>query len=151
MSTKIIKDFDGKFLENLKRRLTGKREHVVNVGFPSSAKEPDGTSTALVAAVHEYGSEHVPERPFMRVAIQENLGNYKALNANSLKQLVRGSITTDKALGLLGLMASSHIKEKIKNGSFAPLKAATIKRKGSSKPLIDTGQMRQSVTYELEK
>jgi hypothetical protein len=151
MTTKIIKDFDGKFLDRIKRALTGKRERVVNVGFPSSAKEPDGTSTALIAAVHEYGNEHVPERAFMRTSLQKNRGRYSALNGQNLKKVLNGGMSVDAALGQLGLMASSDIKEQIKNGSYAPLKAATIKRKGSSKPLIDTGQMRQSVTYELEK
>jgi hypothetical protein len=151
MTAKIIKDFDGKFLDRLKAALTGKRERVVNVGFPASAKELDGTSTAFIAAVHEFGSEHVPERSFMRTSLEANRNKRKALNEQNLKKVLNGGITIDAALGQLGLMASSDIKEQIKNGSFAPLKEATIKRKGSSKPLIDTGQMRQSVTYELEK
>ena len=151
MTAKIIKDFDGKFLDRLKKVLTGKRERIVNVGFPASAKEPDGASTAMIAAVHEYGNEHVPERSFMRTSLQKNRGRYSALNEQNLKKVLNGGMSVDAALGQLGLMASSDIKEQIKNGSFAPLKQATIKRKGSSKPLIDTGQMRQSVTYELEK
>lgn len=151
MTAKIIKDFDGKFLDRLKAALTGKRERVVNVGFPASAKEPDGTSTAFIAAVHEFGSEHVPERSFMRTSLEANRNKRKTLNAQNLKKVLNGGMSVDTALGQLGLMASSDIKEQIKNGSFAPLKEATIKCKGSSKPLIDTGQMRQSVTYELEK
>ena len=151
MTAKIIKDFDGKFLDRLKAALTGKRERIVNVGFPASAKEPDGASTAMIAAVHEYGNEHVPERSFMRTSLQKNRGRYSALNEQNLKKVLNGGMSVDAALGQLGLMASSDIKEQIKNGSYAPLKQATIKRKGSSKPLIDTGQMRQSVTYELEK
>ena len=151
MTTKIIKDFDGKFLDRLKKALIGKRERVVNVGFPASAKEPDGTSTAFIAAVHEFGSEHVPERSFMRTSLEVNRNKRKALNEQNLKKVLNGGMSVDAALGHLGLMASSDIKEQIKNGSYAPLKEVTTKRKGSSKPLIDTGQMRQSVTYELEK
>lgn len=153
MTAKIIKDFDGKFLDRLKKALTGNRERVVNVGFPASAKEPDGASTAMIAAVHEYGVPHkgIPERPFMRTSLEKNRGKRKALNEQNLKKVLNGGMSVDAALGQLGLMASSDIKQEIKNGSFAPLKPATTKRKGSSKPLIDTGQMRQSVTYELEK
>lgn len=153
MTTKIIKDFDGKFLDRLKRALTGKRERIVNVGFPAKAKEPDGSSTALIAAVHEFGApdKGIPERSFMRTSLEQNRNKRKTLNEQNLKKVLNGGMSVDAALGQLGLMASSDIKEQIKNGSFTPLKAATIKRKGSSKPLIDTGQMRQSVTYELEK
>lgn len=36
------------------------------------------------------------------------------------------------------------------NGEWASNSPATIKKKGSSKPLIDTGRLRGSITYEVE-
>ena len=39
----------------------------------------------------------------------------------------------------------------IVNGGFEPNKESTVKRKGSSKPLIDTGTMRNAVSYEVVK
>ncbi len=153
MTTIIVKDFDGKFLDRLKKSLTGKRDRYVKVGFPSNATESDGTKTALVAAVHEFGSpsQGIPERPFVRPSLDKNRAKRSALNKQNLKKVLNGGITIDAALGQLGHMAAGDIQEEIRNGNFAPLKPATIQRKGSSKPLIDTGQMRQSVTYELEK
>ena len=43
----------------------------VDVGFFESARYPDGTPVALVAAVHEFGTEdgRIPERPSFRTAI----------------------------------------------------------------------------------
>ena len=153
MTTVIVKDFDGKFLDRLKKALTGKRERIVKVGIPSTAKESDGGSTALIAAVHEYGApdKGIDERAFLRTGLQKNLGRYKALNEQNLKKVINGGMSVDDALGRLGLMASSDVKDHIRDGSFAPLDPKTIKRKGSSKPLIDTGQMRQSITFEIEK
>ncbi|WP_252715295.1 hypothetical protein [Acinetobacter junii] len=50
---------------------------------------------------------------------------------------------------ILGMQAAADVQMYMVNGKFAPLKAKTIKRKGSSKPLIDTGQLRQSITYKV--
>jgi len=42
------------------------------------------------------------------------------------------------------------VKHGITTLKFAPLKPATIAHKDSSQPLVDTNQLRQSVTYQLE-
>ena len=55
----------------------------------------------------------------------------------------------EQALGQLGEMTKGDVQTEIRSGDFAPLKPATIKRKGSSRPLIDTGQMVQSIAWEL--
>ena len=43
------------------------------------------------------------------------------------------------------------MQDKITSGSFAPNAESTIKKKGSSKPLVDTGRMRKSVNYVIQK
>ena len=55
-------------------------------------------------------------------------------------------------LKLSGAFLEGKIKEKITEGdpSWASLKPETIKRKGSSKPLIDTGKLRASITHKVE-
>ncbi len=58
----------------------------------------------------------------------------------------------EKALRLAGAYLEGKIKEKITNTDpdWPPLKPATIKRKGSSKPLIDTGKLRNSIVHNVE-
>ncbi|OCA57864.1 hypothetical protein AA93_07090 [Xylella fastidiosa subsp. pauca 11399] len=46
-------------------------------------------------------------------------------------------------------MAAGDVKATIRHADLAPLTPQTIQRKGSSAPLIDTGQMLQSITYEV--
>ena len=105
----------------------------------------------MIAAVHEFGSPShgIPERPFLRVAVQRNRQKYVRLNRINLVKMLRGQATVDQALGQLGEMAKGDVQTEIRSGVFAPLKPATIKRKGSSRPLIDTDQMEQSVAWEL--
>ena len=71
VTKKILKDIDFRAFDDLKRRIDAGK-HTVRVGVPSGDAEADGTSVAMIAAVHEYGSpaHGIPERPFLRVAIQ---------------------------------------------------------------------------------
>ena len=150
VSVKVLKDIDPKALDRLRQRLVDAGK-VVNVGVPAGPKEKDGTPVAMIAAVHEFGSpsQGIPERPFLRVAVQRNRQKYVRLNRINLVKMLRGQATVDQALGQLGEMAKGDVQTEIRSGDFAPLKPATIKRKGSSRPLIDTGQMVQSIAWEL--
>ena len=49
------------------------------------------------------------------------------------------------------MTAAAGIKETISKITAPPLKPATIKRKGSAKPLIDTGLMLASVQNAVNK
>lgn len=150
VSMKVLKDIDQKAIDKLRKRLVGSGK-VVNVGFPQGKHEEDGTPVAMIAAVHEFGSpsQGIPERPFLRVAVQRNRQKYAMLNHTNLVKMLRGQTTVETALGQLGEMAKGDVQTEIRSGDFKPLKAATIKRKGSSRPLIDTGQMVQSISWEL--
>lgn len=150
VTKKILKDIDFRKFDELKRRLTTGK-HAVNVGIPEGPKEEDGTPVAMIAAVHEYGSpdQGILERPFLRVAVQRNRLKYVKLNRINLVKMARGQLEVEQALGQLGEMAKGDVQVEIRNGDFTPLKPATIKRKGSSRPLIDTGQMVQSIAWEL--
>ena len=150
VSVKVLKDIDPKALDRLRPRLVGDNR-VVNVGVPEGKREEDGTPVAMIAAVHEFGSpsQGIPERPFLRVAVQRNRQKYVRLNRINLVKMLRGQATVEQALGQLGEMAKGDVQTEIRSGDFAPLKPATIKRKGSSRPLIDTGQMVQSIAWEL--
>ena len=150
VSVKVLKDIDPKALDRLRQRLVGDNR-VVNVGVPEGKREEDGTPVAMIAAVHEFGSpsQGIPERPFLRVAVQKNRIKYVRLNRINLVKMLRGQMGMEQALGQLGEMAKGDVQTEIRSGDFTPLKAATIKRKGSSRPLIDTGQMVQSIQWEL--
>lgn len=149
VTARMLKDVDLKVFDDLKKRFIGAR--VVKVGFPQGKTEADGTPTALIAAVHEFGSPErgIPERSFLRSSMRENSQKYVRLNKLNLISILRGNLTADQALGQLGEMAKGDVQVKIRSGDFTPLKQATMDRKGSSKPLIDTGQMVQSVSYEV--
>lgn len=150
VKVRILKDINAKAFDELRDRLKAAHSKI-NVGVPAGKSEADGTPVALIAAVHEFGSPEkgIPERPFLRSTIQANKAKYVQLNRRNLVAVLNGKMTMEQALGQLGVVATGDVQAGIVAGGFAPLKAATIKRKGSSKPLIDTGQLRQSIAWEL--
>ena len=55
------------------------------------------------------------------------------------------------ALGEIGKTQKDYMQVEIDNGNFAPNAASTIRKKGSSHPLVDSGTMRASINYVIEK
>ncbi|RLI81339.1 hypothetical protein DRP04_06355 [Archaeoglobales archaeon] len=58
----------------------------------------------------------------------------------------------ERILRLAGAFLEGKVKETIQQGrqDWPPLKPSTIKRKGSDKPLIDTGKLLNSITHKVE-
>lgn len=185
VTKKILKDIDWRAFDELRHRINAGK-HAVRVGVPSAAAESDGTPVAMIAAVHEFGSpsQGIPERPFLRTAMQENAKKYVALNRRNLVEVLNKRMTVEQALGQLGEMAKGHVQKKLGYGPFAPLDPKTIaarqRARGSDynsalrrkavaeptteqgkkhrartggaidRPLIDSGQLIQSITWEIE-
>ena len=151
MSVRIITDTRLEGLKALHRRITSDRRRVL-VGVPKGKVEDDGTPIAMIAAVHEFGSpkRNIPERSFLRGGILRNLPRLRQLNADSMRKVARGSSTLSASLHRLGVAAAGDVKQFIVDGTFVPNAASTIAGKGSDKPLIDTGSLRQSITYEID-
>ena len=124
------------------------------MGLPSSVanKNIDGNVTLLeIAASNEFGvpEKGIPARSFIRAPInlfEEKI--YKSMD----KHLNVSKIDTNKALGVLGATATSVILEAFKTRGFGKWKEnsdLTKLLKGSDSPLVDTGQLRQSITWEI--
>lgn len=121
----------------------------VQVGFQEGETNDEGTSLAEIAAYNELGSSSSPARPFMKQSFENHEKELQQACEQVNKTLSEGG-TTDAALSELGVFAKGLIQEEIVNGGFAPNAPSTIAAKGSATPLIDTGQMRQSVNYVVK-
>ena len=143
--------FDNSALKKLSKKLDDANKKSMAAGFFDSAKYKKGQSVIDVAIGSEYGSakQNRPPRPFMRPAIEENSNAWTELVDGGINAVLNGSATVDQVLNGLGLKVSADIKSAIVNGDFEALKAETIKRKGQSDPLRDTGIMLASVTHEV--
>lgn len=91
----------------------------------------------------------IPERSFIRSTVDENAGKYNRLAKALMRKIVGGQLELRQALGLIGAKVQADIKRRIQRGIDPPLRPRTIERKRSSKQLIDTGQLLNSITYEV--
>ena len=138
---------DGKKLQKMLKELAEKE---VRVGFQAGkATEEDGTDICDIAAWNELGTVHIPARPFLRQSVDDNVSKINSFLQSKKKDLVRG-VSAEQVLKEIGIFQKDLIQEKITEGNFIPNAESTVKKKGSSKPLIDTGRMRQSVNYEIK-
>lgn len=89
----------------------------------------------------------IPPRPFFRTAIDGSARELAVFIKRVESMALRGKITVKQALETLGLWDQAKIRESIRNTTTPPNADATIAAKGSSHPLIDTGQMLLSVSF----
>lgn len=121
------------------------------LGAKASAQHESGGPLTVVEVglVHEFGSrdERIPERSFLREAFDGNREKYAERVRQLMGLVLEGKLDYARALGLLGAEAASDVKVWMTEGMFEPLAPSTIAKKGSAHPLIDTGQLRASVSF----
>ena len=125
------------------------KDKAVRRGKGGSIRNTD-QPLAVIAAIHEFGLGDMPQRSFLRSAYDENLPMIDKMIQRVANGAVFG-LGTNAALNQLGNVVQGMVQRKIVDGLFVPNSAATIKRKKSSKPLNDTGHLRQSIRYVIER
>ena len=134
-----------RFLETM-RQIDGME---VRIGFQAGEAEHDGVDMCEIAAFNELGTESIPSRPFLRNSVDNHMNEIcKALGAWTLG-IVEGRMQPHELMSNLGMLMKGLIQEEIVKGKYVPNAPATIRRKGSDRPLVDTGLMRDSVNYQI--
>lgn len=110
-------------------------------------------SSALQMYLHEHGSMNyrIPPRPVLQPAIEKHQDEVAELLKNAAVKAMDGEDTA-QALGKVGLAAQTICRDYFEeDNGWAPNAPSTIrKKKGSDNPLIDTGELRKSITYVVE-
>jgi hypothetical protein len=118
----------------------------VRVGLPDS-ESADGLTLAQLGSIQEYGTSTIPPRPFLETGVRLARERIRETSRALLVSIVKGRRTIEEGLEVIGAMAVAATQKAIADGMyFVPNADATIARKKSSKPLIDTGRMRQAIT-----
>ena len=122
----------------------------VDVGIFASAKYPDGTLVAAVAAWNEFGTATSPERPALRIAIRESQKNLLKI----LKKRVdpKTMVVTPQIAALLGANLQGAMQQSIVSLSSPPNTESTIRAKKSSNPLIGEHSLYlKSITFQVDR
>ncbi len=110
-------------------------------------------SVALQMYTHAHGSAmlQVPPRPIIEPALKSQM----EIIAKRLSQMAVAGLdgkNISKEADTLGTFASKTVQGWFTNpqNGWAPNAPSTIRKKKSNKPLVDTGELRDSITYVVE-
>jgi hypothetical protein len=120
---------------------TGKLE--VRVGILGN----EDSELATYVRANEFGTSRIPERSYLRAAMVKPSAIKRIVQAGSA--LTQPGADTKTVLEVVGVVAVGEVQEQIRRGDYVPNAPSTIARKGSAKPLIDTGRLIQSIGYEV--
>ncbi|KEI75881.1 hypothetical protein [Clostridium botulinum] len=123
-----------------------KMQHDLDSGIPYSK--------AHEMYVHENGSPlwNVPPRPVLEPAMDNSKETIsKQMKQVAISALDGNNLTPElEKVGMLGQNIARDWFTSTEN-NWAKNSKDTIKRKGSDKPLIDTGELRKSITYTIKE
>ncbi|QKN86312.1 neck protein [Yersinia phage vB_YenM_636] len=160
------------------RKAIGK--NAISVGIHADTGNHDGSKEQVtVAQIYwwmEFGFHHakgnfsVLPRPTLRPTFISNKAKYFKAMENIAKAVMEGNATKSgkgartgkrgnmigkanvrQLMGRLGQVVEADVKNAIVSLRTPPNAESTIKQKGSSNPLIDTGQMVNEVRWEFVK
>lgn len=135
VDTKQVEKMLAEFAEGLKGKGKGAR-----AGYFDGDANEDGVSLPNIALWNEFGTARIPARSFLRNA--QNKANKRG--ANLVKARLDEGTNVDALCKELAVMLTDEIKKSIRAGNWEPNAPSTIRKKHSSKPLIDTGQLLNS-------
>ncbi len=105
---------------------------------------------AVYAFANEEGDSTHPRRPFLSSTVEDN--NYWSNKiSEAIDKVFDQKASAKNAFKDVCEYAVDGIGQKIESNMAPRNSPETIKRKGSSKTLIDKGDMRQAVTYQMIK
>lgn len=136
------------FDKNGKKRKT----HLNKGRFVTAKKAQTGKGTYMSETfTGDHNGYNIPSRPFLRSWYDTNLtALIKFAETEIVRTLMKGQ-PAEVTLNRIGVFAQAGIRKRIRTArSWArPLAPSTIKKKGSSAPLIDSGIMINSVSFDI--
>ena len=126
-------------------KLQTKKVALVGIHESAGVDEESGQAVAFIGAANHFGTDKIPARPWLDVGVESGTEEYLEVIQDGIAE----GEPAEKVLDQLGVLAVGYTQQYITDLDSPPNAPSTIKRKGSANPLIDTGNMRQSVTYTI--
>jgi hypothetical protein len=158
MAVKMTKDNVSSVLRSIQQLASNE----VLIGIPATTTErQDGEpiNNATIGYIQERGSpvNNLPARPFLVPGVEAaQKAATDELKKGADAAMSGNALAADRALHRAGITASNAVKAKINSGVPPALAESTLaarRRRGRTGevPLIDTGSLRNAVTYVLRK
>lgn len=132
------------------------KKHVL-IGIPSAnnSRNDGAITNASIGYINEFGStaNNIPPRPFLQPGVKKVSTQCAEVLKRSAQNILDGKDSIERGLNVVGTIARDSVKKTIvASEGFSPLAEKTLAqraRKGfkGTKPLIQTGQLINSITY----
>lgn len=164
MSSNIGKNVNVKVdlsgLEKLQKNL--KQTYFAKVGILAgkAGKEHEGGMTNVeLGIIHEFGSKtnNIPARSFLKYPIEtkgKEITKFVVKNKEAIIKALTEDGNLKPTFTKLGVFAEGIIQDAFSSdgfGNWQPLKPETIKAKGSSAILIDSGELRRAISSKAAR
>lgn len=130
----------------------------VRVGILGNSDGRSGSfaSNATIGAAHEFGTSRLPMRSFLRIPLtyylEKELQNSGAFTEDAMKSVIaqKSLLPWVEKMGIIAVGIVLDAFDTGGTGTWAPLMPATMARKKIKQILVETQQLRNSVTYEVK-
>lgn len=146
--------FDNSGFKIIKDALSDKyKVRVGIIGSKAAQTHTDGATNVEIGSIHEFGSvsRGIPPRSFLRMPLELKIWDWVKANKDRYYEMLKIN-KLRKWYVALGFAAEDIVDQAFTTrgfGNWLPLKPKTIERKGSDMPLIDTGQLRRSISSKV--
>lgn len=146
---------NSKPLQMLLKSITGKLPKA-RVGILGDKNARQGkNSNATIGLKHEFGDDKVPQRSFLRTPLQEYFGKYlenaSLLDENAVKKILKTGTIID-VINIFGQVGRNVVLDGFHTAGFGKWKPhAKGYTNRTGQILVDTTQLRNSITWDLEE
>lgn len=140
---KLIKD-----LKNLKKLQVraGVREGKKHKDKLPDGTEKEGADLVDIAIWNELGTGTIPSRPFLAQTADQHGEEIQQIAEELVQKVCKGQMDARTAFQNIGDAMVGYVQDQFITGEFEPNAPSTARIKDSDHPLIDTAQLRQSIT-----
>lgn len=164
MTTKVTQEIVDMGYNDIMGEIKKMKNSYIKAGLPEKASPKLGgksgsghapvsnmSELATIGAVHEFGApkRNIPQRSFIKATTDKEKAAIIKVQEREIRAITGGASTVEMALKRMGLWMVTRIQRQIHTGPYKSLSVKTKKRKRSSVPLIDIGQMVGSIQYTL--
>ena len=141
-----------KLLEHQQKEFKKLNKQVLEVGLVKGNNYSDGSSVIEVGYKHEFGIG-VSRRSWLREPLLASKDLIKKYQSSVVNRISEGGKSQD-ALEIMGIQITNFLKGNFRDGFGGKWKAnssntVTLKG-GKSNPLVDSGILKNSITYNVE-
>lgn len=127
--------------------------YVVTVGIQEEdegASYEGGMTLGEVAEANEFGTDRIPARPFLSSWADEREASALKEMSADVRSAIKAGTSPAARLDARAQRFAGEVQSRIAGGIPPPNAESTVERKGSSTPLVDTGQLRSAIRGKVE-